>query len=30
MVPLDMDFLVWLQCQWFECSDEVTLAKAKY
>jgi aromatic ring-cleaving dioxygenase len=29
MVPLDLDFLVWLQCQWFECSDEVTLAAVK-
>ena len=25
-VPLDLDFLVWLQCEWFECSDEVTRA----
>jgi aromatic ring-cleaving dioxygenase len=25
-VPLDLDFLIWLQCEWFECSDAVTLA----
>ncbi len=30
MVPLDIDFLVWLQCEWFECSDLVTLDKVKF
>lgn len=23
-VPLDLDFLIWLQCEWFTCSDKVT------
>ena len=27
-VPLDLDFLVWLQCKWFGCSDQVSLAQA--
>jgi len=26
MVPLDMNFLIWLQCQWFECSLQDTVA----
>ncbi len=30
IVPLDIDFLVWLQCQWFECSDLVTLNKVRF
>jgi len=30
IVPLDIDFLVWLQCEWFECSDLITLEKAKF
>ncbi len=29
-VPLDIDFLVWLQCEWFECSDEVTRARVSF
>mmetsp|Transcript_22853 Transcript_22853/g.33381 ORF Transcript_22853/g.33381 Transcript_22853/m.33381 type:complete len:235 (+) Transcript_22853:67-771(+) len=29
-VPLDLDFLIWLQCEWFTCSDEVTLAQVSY
>ena len=27
-VPLDLDFLVWLQCEWFGCSDAITREKA--
>jgi len=30
IIPLDIDFLVWLQCQWFECSDAVTLEQVKF
>jgi len=28
--PLDLDFLVWLQCEWFECSDAITRDKALF
>ena len=27
-VPLDINFLIWLQCEWFTCSDEITYKKA--
>jgi aromatic ring-cleaving dioxygenase len=29
-VPLDMDFLVWAQCEYFGCSDLITLEKVKF
>lgn len=25
MIPLDMNFLIWLQCKWFECSLKETV-----
>jgi aromatic ring-cleaving dioxygenase len=28
--PLDLEFLVWLQCEWFECSDAITKSKAMF
>lgn len=28
-VPLDLDFLIWLQCEWYGCSDEASLERVK-
>lgn len=30
MVPLDIDFLIWLQCEWYGCSDEISRANAMF